>query len=88
LSEFQVQDVTRQRVEAVQEALTDLDHHLQGMAGQLDEHRLDPDGMSVLRQRMKAHADRYVMHSQRATHQAVTGQVVAETADQPRIEMF
>jgi methyl-accepting chemotaxis protein len=89
LGEMQMQDVMRQRVEAVQGALQELNGHLQGMADQLLDKPWDPDGMTTLKQRLDDQVGRYVMQSQRSTHAAATGQApVTVTADEPRIELF
>jgi methyl-accepting chemotaxis protein len=88
LGELQFQDVMRQRIEHVQQALRDLDAHLTQMAGQLLDQPWDPDGMVTLRERLQAQMDRYVMQSQRAAHAAVTGQVDAIEPERPAIELF
>lgn len=88
LGQVQLQDVTRQRVEGVQQALCDLERHLQGMADQLVDAPWDPDGRRTLREQMEAHADSYVMRSQRLTHQAVTGRPLATDEERPLIELF
>ena len=93
LGQMQVQDVTRQRVENVQQALNDLDNHLQAMADQLLDKAWDPDNLTALRDKLQAQTDRYVMHSQRAAHASVTGhgQALAGAATgptEPRIELF
>jgi methyl-accepting chemotaxis protein len=87
LGGLQMQDVMRQRVEAVQGALHELNSHLQGMADQLLDKPWDPDGMTTLKERLENHVSRYVMQSQRSTHAAATGAAMA-AADEPRIELF
>jgi methyl-accepting chemotaxis protein len=88
LGEIQFQDVMRQRIEHVQQALRDLDAHLLQMAGQLLDQPWDPDSMVTLRERLQAQMDRYVMHSQRETHAAVVGQAPVTQAERPAIELF
>jgi methyl-accepting chemotaxis protein len=88
LGEIQFQDVMRQRVVCVQQALDDLNGHLQGMADQMVDQPWDPDAMGSVRERLRDHTSRYVMSSQRVTHGAVTGEAVEEEAGQPRIELF
>jgi methyl-accepting chemotaxis protein len=88
LGQMQAQDVMRQRVEGVQQSMSELDAHLQGVAEQLQDQAWDPDRMSTLKDRLKEGAERYVMQSQRRTHQAVTGQALADTVDAPLIELF
>lgn len=87
LGQLQMQDVTRQRIEAVQAAMVDLDQHLQGMADQLQDARWDPARMDRLRDRLREQTDRYVMDSQRAVHHAVTKSGPVPAA-QPVIELF
>ncbi len=91
LGEMQGQDVMRQRVESVQQALRGMNRHLQSLADQLLDQPWDPDGMSTLKQLLAEQADSYVMHSQRVAHESVTGQALTQAADrqeQPRIELF
>lgn len=88
LGQVQGQDVLRQRVENVQQALTDLNSHLVGMAEQMQQAPANPDSLTAARQRMHAHAQAYVSAGERRTHQSVTGQAQAVTADEPRIELF
>jgi methyl-accepting chemotaxis protein len=88
LGEIQFQDVMRQRIEHVQQALRDLDAHLLQMAGQLLDQPWDPDSMVTLRERLQAQMDRYVMHSQRETHAAVVGHAPVTQAERPAIELF
>jgi hypothetical protein len=44
--------------------------------------------MIMLRQRLDNQISKYVMQSQRETHQGVTGMAVAEDASLPKIELF
>ncbi len=74
LTAVQNQDVMRQRIEHVELALVDLKGHLQTMAEQLVDQPWNPDTLTSMKDRLQAQNDRYVMHSQRATHEAVTGQ--------------
>ena len=90
LGEAQFQDVMRQRIEQVQQALCDLDEHLIQMAGQMRDQPWDPDAMVTLRERLQAQTERYVMHSQHATHAAITGKAngTVGVAERPAIELF
>jgi methyl-accepting chemotaxis protein len=90
LGQLQVQDVTRQRVEAVERALVEMDQHLQAMADQLVDQAWDPDRMTGLRDRLQQQTESYVMDSQRVVHQAVTGgrAGAAPVAALPAIELF
>lgn len=88
MGELQMQDVTRQRIEGVQEGLADLKTHLQEMTEHLRLARPRHDGVAVLRERLQAHTGLYVMNSQRLTHQGVTGQAGGDAPHQPKIELF
>jgi methyl-accepting chemotaxis protein len=88
LAAVQGQDVMRQRVEHVQQALSELDRHFQSIADQLQEGPWDPNAMSSMKERLQSQVERYVMHSQRQTHQAVTGAAVPVRQDEPKIELF
>ena len=89
LGHVQVQDVTRQRVESVQQALSDLDNHLQAMADQLVDKAWDPQNLVNLRERLQRQTQGYVMHSQRDAHARATGQLaLASGGNEPKIELF
>jgi methyl-accepting chemotaxis protein len=88
LGQIQFQDVIRQRIEQVQQALVELNDHLQTMADQLVDKPWDPSSMVRLRQRLDAQVESYVMQSQREAHQGVTGKAVADEAQLPKIELF
>jgi methyl-accepting chemotaxis protein len=88
LGQIQFQDVIRQRVEQVQQALAELNDHLQTVSDQLVDKPWDPGSMVRLRQRLDEQVASYVMQSQRETHQGVTGKAVAEDAQLPKIELF
>jgi methyl-accepting chemotaxis protein len=83
MGQLQVQDVTRQRIEGVQQALADLQQHLGAVAA--------GEPAPPLRQRLESLSEHYVMESQRAVHQAVLGgpTLAAPAAGAaPRIELF
>ena len=83
MGQLQMQDVTRQRIEGVQQALADLRQHLdEWSAGQ---------PTTPLRERLETLSQQYVMESQRQVHQAVLGAGPPATAagpSAPRIELF
>jgi len=85
LAQFQGQDLMRQRVERVQLAMDDLNQHLQGLAEGLTN---GANTGKTIAQRIEEEVGRYVMSSQRATHQQVTGQKVADTQAAPGVEFF
>lgn len=81
LSEIQVQDLTSQRVQAVQLALQDLDQHLRQLAEQLtDPHGRAPAQAPTLHLLLSRQSERYVSQLQRATHARVTGGPAIEQA--------
>jgi methyl-accepting chemotaxis protein len=85
LGHVQFQDVIRQRLEQIAEAINDLGDHVTGcMAARRSG---DCDARQTIEQRMIVQQASYVMHSQRAAFSAVAGQTMAaDTA--PRIELF
>ncbi len=88
LGHIQFQDVMRQRMSHVQEALTEMRDHLQMLANFFGDStwdgRLDPTFQSIL----AAHLDHYKMASQTATHLAVSGGEATEDHSRPSIELF
>lgn len=85
LAEVQFQDIARQRIEAVQRALTDLEQRLSLLEAAL----LGPAGahgedLGVDLEQVKVH---YVMHKQRQDHRAALGED-GESADGPDVELF
>ena len=88
LGHIQFQDVMRQRMEHVQEALTEMRDHLR----RLYEHAADPDWDGHLENRfsnlLAAHLGRYKMASQTITHLAVSGGASATDHSRPAIELF
>jgi methyl-accepting chemotaxis protein len=94
LGHIQFHDVMRQRVEQSQEAMLELDEHLQTLASQMQDQAWDPASLQSLRQRLQSQSERYVMQSQIDTHLAMVGAddsaAPAQTsgADRPKIELF
>jgi methyl-accepting chemotaxis protein len=92
LGQVQGHDVLRQRVENVQQALSELSVHLGDTAQQLESlHSRDaqPVPRQPLPQRLHKLSEGYVMHSERETHQRVTGQALGTSDKEPaRIELF
>ena len=90
MASVQFQDVTRQQIEQVIDALNRLDEHATLLSDRL-EHREDPD---VRLQPLSAHLDQmyssYVMNSQRNTHNSALKQRPAnnEGAGGPKVELF
>jgi methyl-accepting chemotaxis protein len=88
LGHIQFQDVMRQRMEHVQEALTQMRDHLQ----YLMEKPIDPDWDGQLdrtfKQLLANHFQSYKMKSQADTHLAVSGGTTAGDHSRPAIELF
>jgi methyl-accepting chemotaxis protein len=88
LGHIQFQDVMRQRMEHVQEALVEMREHMQ----QLNEKAADPGWDGQLDQTFKSllasHLDQYRMASQTNTHLAVSGGISTEDHGRPAIELF
>ncbi|WP_408589822.1 methyl-accepting chemotaxis protein [Novosphingobium sp.] len=85
LGHVQFQDVIRQRLEQVGEAIGELGDHV---CDSVASARLGkPPPAPSLDERLQAQQSRYVMHSQRAAHAQVTGDDV-QTDLAPRIELF
>lgn len=85
LGHVQFQDVIRQRLEQVSEAIGELSDHVGGSVA--SERSGDPLPTLTLEQRLEAQRSRYVMHSQRAAFAQASGtDEIEDTA--PRIELF
>jgi methyl-accepting chemotaxis protein len=88
LGHIQFQDVMRQRMEHVQEALVEMREHLL----QLSEKAADPGWNGQLdlsfAKLLAAHLDRYRMASQTVTHLAVSGGTASAEHSRPAIELF
>jgi methyl-accepting chemotaxis protein len=88
LGHIQFQDVMRQRMEHVQEALVEMAGHLEHLANRPN----DPDWDGKIEQTFKAlldaHLSRYKMASQTMTHLAVSGGTAHGDHTRPAIELF
>jgi methyl-accepting chemotaxis protein len=84
LGQMQLQDVSRQQIEQVRAALTQLAEHARQVAGALEVHNADWPALEEKIEEIKAD---YVMHAQHVTHGQVTGQAVP-LDNQPAIELF
>ena len=88
LGHIQFQDVMRQRMQHVQEAMVEMRDHLQ----HLTERPLDPDWDGTLDVTFKTmladHLKKYRMASQTVTHLAVSGGANESDHSRPAIELF
>lgn len=87
LGVLQSQDIVRQQLEHIEDALCTLDDHVKQWDQQLTETPDHPELLPQLGDKLDALFDRYVMHQQRNAHLAAVGQQPAETG-LPRIELF
>ena len=88
MGHIQFQDVMRQRMEHVQEALVEMRNHLLRIA---ETHDCGgPDGLfdTTFKTLLKAHLDNYKMASQTVTHLAVAGGESGNDQSGPAIELF
>lgn len=85
LGHVQFQDVIRQRLDQVGEAIDELGDHIRSRVASARAGETGPT--TTLEHRLVAQQSRYVMHSQRAAYVGVVGGSVMEDAA-PRIELF
>lgn len=88
LGHIQFQDVMRQRMEHVQEALGEMREHLQVLARAPEDPAWDGRLIETFQSLLEAHLGRYRMASQTMTHQAVAGGAVQGNHSRPSIELF
>ncbi len=88
LGHIQFQDVMRQRMENVQEALVEMREHLQMLAEKPDIPEWDGHLDQTFKTLLAAHFNRYRMASQAVTHLAVSGEAGNVGQDGPAIELF
>jgi methyl-accepting chemotaxis protein len=88
MGHIQFQDVMRQRVEHVQNALVEMRDHMQDLSEKpLDsswDGQLDPTFKTLL----AAHLDTYSMASQTVTHNSADGAVAKSGHECPAFELF
>jgi len=88
LASVQFQDVTRQQIEQVIDALNRLDAHSAMLANRLDQLE-DPNfQLQPLSEHLDQIYSNYVMDSQRDTHNSATGSGASTTQARPKIELF
>jgi methyl-accepting chemotaxis protein len=88
LGHIQFQDVMRQRMEHVQEALREMREHLQDLATRPDDRNWDGQLKCTFKSLLDAHLGRYRMASQTMTHMAVAGNTGKQDHSRPPIELF
>jgi methyl-accepting chemotaxis protein len=88
LGHIQFQDVMRQRMEHVQEALLEMRDHLQWIMEKPGEPEWDGALDRTFKTLLEAHLNQYRMASQTVTHLAVSGGSASAGLDRPAIELF
>jgi methyl-accepting chemotaxis protein len=88
LGHIQFQDVMRQRMEHVQEALVEMGDHLQLMSGKVLDSEWRGEFDRNFKQMLEAHKSRYRMASQTITHLNVAGGETNQDHSRPAVELF
>jgi methyl-accepting chemotaxis protein len=88
MGHIQFQDVMRQRLEHVQEALIEMGDHLLSLNEKPESPQWDGRLETTFKQMLDAHLGRYRMASQTDTHLAVSGGTVNSDHSGPAIELF
>jgi methyl-accepting chemotaxis protein len=88
LGHIQFQDVMRQRMQHVQQALVEMRDHLHLMSGKTCDSEWFGDFESNFKDMLEAHKDSYRMTSQTVTHLAVSGGATQLDHTRPAIELF
>lgn len=88
LGHIQFQDVMRQRMEHVQQALVEMRDHLQWLADRPDDPAWSGTLDRTFKSLLASHLQQYRMASQTMTHLAVSGQTAAVDQGRPAIELF
>jgi methyl-accepting chemotaxis protein len=88
LGHIQFQDVLRQRMEHVQEALVEMREHLQHLSGKLADFNWQGELDRRFTEMLEAHKSRYRMASQTMTHLNVAGGEDSQDHSRPAIELF
>jgi methyl-accepting chemotaxis protein len=88
LGHIQFQDVMRQRMEHVQEALVEMCGHLELLATKPEDSNWDGKLEQTFKTLLEAHLSRYKMASQTKTHLAVAGGAGKSDHSRPAIELF
>jgi methyl-accepting chemotaxis protein len=88
LGHIQFQDVMRQRMEHVQEALVEMRDHMQSMSEKSFDFLWQGDFDRNFKGMLEAHKSRYRMASQTVTHLNVAGGEINQNHSRPAIELF
>ena len=88
MGHIQFQDVMRQRMEHVQEALVEMRNHLLRLTESQDRPGWDARFDTTFKTLLEAHLNKYKMASQTMTHLAVAGGASDKDHSHPAIELF
>jgi methyl-accepting chemotaxis protein len=88
LGHIQFQDVMRQRMEHVQNALMDMREHLLLLADKQGDLEWDGQLDKTFETLLGSHLEQYKMASQTMTHLALAGGTAGSGSDRPSIELF
>jgi methyl-accepting chemotaxis protein len=88
LGHIQFQDVMRQRMEHVQEALVEMRDHMLQLSDKASDPSWDGQLDLTFTKLLAAHLDQYRMASQTVTHLAVSGGAAGADHGRPAIELF
>ena len=88
MGHIQFQDVMRQRMEHVQDALLEMREHLQSLSICLDDPSSDGQLEVTFKALLEGHLNKYHMASQTVTHLAVAGGTALSDHGRPPIELF
>jgi methyl-accepting chemotaxis protein len=88
LGHIQFQDVMRQRMEHVQEALIEMGEHILALNAQPESTGSDGARGTTFKEMLQAHLSRYRMASQTETHMAISGGAAKKNHNGPAIELF
>jgi methyl-accepting chemotaxis protein len=88
MGHIQFQDVMRQRMEHVQEALVEMRNHLLHLTETQDRHGWDGLFDTTFKTLLESHLVNYRMASQTVTHLAVAGGNTKSDSSRPAIELF
>lgn len=88
LGHIQFQDVMRQRMQHVQEALREMRGHMQFMSSRSFDSAWDGSFDCTFKEMLDAQKSKYRMASQTVTHLAVAGGQSSQTQEGPAIELF
>jgi methyl-accepting chemotaxis protein len=88
MGHIQFQDVMRQRMEHVQEAMLEMRNHLLRLTETQDRTRWEGLFDTTFKTLLEAHLSNYKMASQTVTHLAVAGGISGDDHSRPAIELF